>query len=248
MVGAFRQSRPVDRGWLLEYFTAGTASYDDLLALACLEQGYSGSDDDLIRACVQRAVTDTGSYPLAATRRRFDRSLRALRGWRWCSLKIPRRQLWTPQITVTRGPVASLPWRGHRRSSSPGCVCSTRCGRDGRLPVAPFNLLTHGSWPVDIEAGSARDHTAPPGLVAMWTTSGHVPGIDWASVLTTNESGYPPSSTSRCAPARPKTDLSFIFERQSDEPLAVLMDQVTHITFSTTCDDARLEYYIEDLA
>ena len=66
-----------------EYFAAGGASYDDLLALAYLEQSDPGSDGELIRTCVQSAVADPGSHPLAVTRQRFDRSLRALRRWPW---------------------------------------------------------------------------------------------------------------------------------------------------------------------
>ena len=38
VVGAFRRGRPVDENWLQAYFAAGGASYDDLLALAYLEQ------------------------------------------------------------------------------------------------------------------------------------------------------------------------------------------------------------------
>jgi hypothetical protein len=83
VVGAFRGSRPVDENWLQEYFAAGGASYDDLLALAYLEQRDPGGGDELVRSCVRYAVADPSSHPLAVTKRRFDRSLRALRGWPW---------------------------------------------------------------------------------------------------------------------------------------------------------------------
>ena len=47
--------------------SAGGASYDDLLALAYLEQRHPGGDDGLIRTCVRHAVTDADSYPLGVT-------------------------------------------------------------------------------------------------------------------------------------------------------------------------------------
>jgi hypothetical protein len=83
VVGAFRRGRPVNEPWLQKYFAAGGASYDDLLALAYLEQRDLGGGDELIRSCVRYAVADPSSHPLAVTRGRFDRSLRALRGWPW---------------------------------------------------------------------------------------------------------------------------------------------------------------------
>ena len=61
VVGAFRKNRPVDENWLLEYFTAGGASYDDLLALAYLEQRHPGGDD-------VRAMRSIRIPPLAVTR------------------------------------------------------------------------------------------------------------------------------------------------------------------------------------
>ena len=106
-----RYGHHVDHNWLTEYFAAGGASYDDLLALVYLEQRASGSDAELVRTSVRHALTDTASYPQSMTRQRFDRSLRALRGWRWCSLRLPRGELWTPQITVPGGSV-TFPFHG----------------------------------------------------------------------------------------------------------------------------------------
>lgn len=83
VVGASRANRPVDRNWLQEYFAAGGASYDDLLALAYLHQRDPGGTGGLVRTCARSAVADPGSHPLAVTRRRFDRSVRALRRWPW---------------------------------------------------------------------------------------------------------------------------------------------------------------------
>ena len=68
MSSASPRNRAVDRKWLRRYFAAGGASYDDLLALAYLEQCDPDGDDDLIRVCVGSAVADRGSYPLAVTR------------------------------------------------------------------------------------------------------------------------------------------------------------------------------------
>lgn len=83
VVGAIRAKRPVDRPWLREYFAEGGASFDDLLALAYLEQRPSSGMPELVRACVRSAVADPGSRPVAMTRRRFERSVGALRRWPW---------------------------------------------------------------------------------------------------------------------------------------------------------------------
>ena len=103
VVGAFRANRPVDEDWLLEYFSAGGASYDDLLALAYLEQRKPGEGHDLVRRCVQHAVTDPNSYPRAVTRSRFDRSIRALRGWPWGPLSGLRGWRWGSLERSLRG-------------------------------------------------------------------------------------------------------------------------------------------------
>lgn len=104
VVGAFRQGRPVDEDWLTAYFEAGGASYDDLLALAYLQQSeLQGEDSDLIRTCVRCAVADPGSYPLAVTRGRFDRSIRALRSWPWAPLGVLAGPRWGSLYRSLRG-------------------------------------------------------------------------------------------------------------------------------------------------
>ncbi len=57
VVGAFRESRSVDKHWLQEYFAAGGASYDDLLALAYLEQCDAAAEvkNWFVRACGTRS-------------------------------------------------------------------------------------------------------------------------------------------------------------------------------------------------
>ena len=102
VVGALRGSRAVDENWLQEYFAAGGASYDDLLALAYLEQCEAGGGE-LVRSCVRYAVADPSSRPLAVTKRRFDRSLRALRGWPWGPLDGLRGWRWDSFQRSIRG-------------------------------------------------------------------------------------------------------------------------------------------------
>ena len=81
VVGAFRKDRPVDQNWLLKYFAAGGASYDDLLALAYLEQRDPGEHDEL------------GSYVRALRGRRSElppagRDQEAFRPFRPCSPRL----------------------------------------------------------------------------------------------------------------------------------------------------------------
>jgi hypothetical protein len=255
VVGAFRENRPVDKNRLLEYFTTGGASYDDLLALAYLEQCHPGGDDDLIRTCVRHAVADAGSYPLGVTRRGFDRSLRALRRWRWRSLRLPRGELWTPQITV---PCASVVFRFlgdgaiQRVPVSQVAVSEADAVVDGRVPVTPLNLSSVlGSWAVYLERGR-RGITAAPHVVVSDVDElvDTCSWIDWAEVLDnervviiTDPDGVP----ARAPEA--KTDLSFVFDRNTRICTigGGLMDQVTHIAlWDDLCTPQGLDYYIED--
>jgi hypothetical protein len=103
VIGAFRAGHLVRERWLRKYFAAGGATYDDLLALAYLEQRDPGGGGELIRSCVRYAVADPSSHPLAVTRRRFDRSLDALRRWRWGPLAGLRGLWWGSLQRSLRG-------------------------------------------------------------------------------------------------------------------------------------------------
>jgi hypothetical protein len=256
VVGAFRRSRPVNRRWLLKYFTAGGASYDDLLALAYLDQGYPGSDDDLIRTCARRAVADAGSHPLIMTKRGFDRSLRALRGWRWCALKLPRGRLWTPQITVPGGSVV-FRFLGdgsiQRVPISRVAVTEATAVVEGRLPVTPLNLSdVIGSWPVYLERGRRGITSAPLVVVAdVEELVDTCSWINWAKVLDNERVVITTARDAvRARNPKAKTDLSFIFDPNTRIGTVGggLMDQVTHIAlFDDLCTPHGLDYYLDDL-
>lgn len=83
VVSANRSGSPVDADWLTDYFAAGEASYDDLLALVHLKQRSGDAPRELVRTCVRHAVGDAGSRPSTETRQRFERSVDALRHWPW---------------------------------------------------------------------------------------------------------------------------------------------------------------------
>ena len=127
VVGASRKDRPVDWNWLLKYFAAGGASYDDLLALAYLAQRDTGEHDDLVRACVRSAIADPSSHPVAVTKRRFDRSVRALRGWPWGPLGGLRGWHWGSLKRSLRS------WRWGSLRGVPGQHETWRGGRWSRL-------------------------------------------------------------------------------------------------------------------
>ena len=240
VVGAFRENRPVDENRLLEYFTSGGASYDDLLALAYLEQCHPGGDDGLIRTCVRDAVADAGSYPLAVTRRGFDRSLRALRRWRWCSLRLPRGELWTAQITVPCAGVIfrflgdgsiervrSRRCRRPRRSST--AVCPSRRSTC-RRPRVVGGVLERGR-----RAITAAPHVVVSDVDELVDTCSW---IDWAQVLDNERvviTADPDAVRARAPEA--KTDLSFVFDPNTRICTigGGLMDQVTHVALRTTC-------------
>ena len=257
LVGAVRGNRAVDRNWLLGYFAAGGASYDDLLALAYLEQRDADVDDGLVRGCVTSAVADPGSYPLAVTQQRFDRSLRALRRWRWCSLRLPRGDLWTPQITVPCGRVV-LRFLGdgslQRIPVSRVAVSEAAAVVEGRLPVTPLNLAdVLGSWPVYLERGRRGITTATRVVVSgvdelVDTCS----WIDWAMVLD-NERFVITTPDRDVVPARApdaRTDLSFIFDPNTRIGTVGggLMDQVAHIAlFDSLCRPHGFDLYLDDL-
>jgi hypothetical protein len=255
VVDRFRNGRPVDKGWLLEYFTGGAPSFDDLLALAYLEQCQAGGNDELIRTCVQHAVADAGSHPLAVTRQRFDHSLHALRRWRWCSLRLPRGELWSPQITVPCGSVV-FRFLGdgsiQRVTVTRVAVSEADAVVEGRVPVTPLNLSdVLGSWPVYLERGRRGITTAPRVVVSdvdelVDTCS----WIDWAKVIDNERVVITkPDRFPARAPVA-KTDMSFIFDPNARICTVGggLMDQVTHIAlFDELCTPWGLDYYLDDL-
>ena len=258
VVEVLNYGRRVDHNWLTEYFAAGGASYDDLLALVYLKQRASGSDAELVRTCVRHALTDTASYPQSMTRQRFDRSLRALRGWRWCSLRLPRGELWTPQITV---PAGSITFRFHVDGSIQRVPVSRVAGADagalveGHLPITPLNLTAVlGSWPIYLERGR-RGITAAHRVVV--TDSDELVDscawIDWAEVLD-NERVVISTPDLEAVPAgapTAKTDLSFVFDLNTRIGTVGggLMDQITHIAlFDDLCRPHGFDYYLDDLA
>ena len=257
VVAAIRKTRAVDWPWLGRYFRTGRASYDDLLALAYLEQRDPGRDAELIRECVQSAVADANSYPQRVTRRSFERSLRVLRGWRWCSLRIPRGKLWTPQITVPSGSV-TFRFRGdgsiQRIPVSRVAVTEADAVVEGRLPITPVNLSdVLGSWPVYLERGR-RGITAAPRVVVTDVNElvDTCAWIDWAEVLD-NERVVISTPDREAVPARApkaKTDLSFIFDPNTRIGTVGggLMDQITHIAlFDDLCRPHGFDYYLDDL-
>jgi hypothetical protein len=257
VVGAVRGNRAVDREWLRRYFAAGGASYDDLLALAYLEQCDPDGDDDLIRVCVGSAVADRDSYPLAVTRQGFDRSLQALRRWRWRSLKLPRGKLWTPQITVPCGSVVFRFLRDcsiQRIPMSRVAVSEADAVVDGRLPITPLNLSgVLGSWPVYLERGR-RGITAAPRVVVSDVNElvDTCSWIDWATVLDNERFVITTPDRDVVSARTPKarTDLSFIFDPNTKicTVTAGLMDQVTRIAlFDDLCRPHGFDLYLDDL-
>jgi hypothetical protein len=257
VVGAARGNRAVDWGWLRRYFAVGGVSYDDLLALAYLEQRDADGDEDLIRRCVQRAVADRHSYPLTVTRQGFDRSLQALRRWRWRSLKLPRGRLWAPQITAPCGSVV-FRFLGdgsiQRIPVSRVTVSEAEAVVDGRLPITPLNLSgVLGSWPVYLERGR-RGITAAPRVVVSDVNElvDTCSWIDWATVLD-NERFVITTPDRDVVPAvapEARTDLSFIFDPNARIVTVSggLMDQVTRIAlFDDLCWPHGFDLYFDDL-
>jgi hypothetical protein len=257
VVSAARQNRRVDGDRLRRYFAAGGASYDDLLALAFLEQSEDRRYESLIRECVRRAVADAQSYALAETKRRFNRSLRALRGWHWCTPKLPRGNRWAPQIALVCG---NAVFRFRSDGSIERFLTSQVAEPDavaivnGTLPVTPLNVASViGSWPMYFERGRRGISAAPRVVVAdagaLVDTSYW---LDWSWVLDNERvlittSGEADRMPSRTPDAR--TDLSFIFDPNARICTVGggLMDQVTHIAlFDELCTPHGLDYYLDD--
>jgi hypothetical protein len=257
VVGAVRTGRPVDGRWLRQYFAGGGASYDDLLALAYLDQREVGGDEDLIRRCVQHAVADDDCHPLVVTRRRFDRSLRALRGWRWRSVRLPRGEHWDAHIAVScarvvfrfrgDGSIQRIPVEQVSGSDAAAIV-------DGRQPITPGNLTAVlESWPVYLERGRRGITVAPrvevSGADELIDTCSW---IDWGRILENERVVIRRAGQRTAAPhvPRAKTDLSFLFDPRTRIGTVGggLMDQVTHIAlFDDLCAPLGLDYYLDDL-
>ena len=147
VVEASRSRRPVDWDWLEGYFAAGRASFDDMLTLAYLKQRGHGEHQESMRRCVRAAVADPASYPSVVTRRRFDRSVQALRGWPWGPLGGLRGRRWGLLPSSLRGwRWGSLRRTKRRRRVSPGRPLSwlwaVSSWWEGAVRVSPERLWT----------------------------------------------------------------------------------------------------------
>ena len=255
VVAAIRGKGLVNHAWLRKYFAGGGASWNDLLALAHLEQR-DPSVRQLVRDCVASAVADRGSDPLAATRHDFERSLRALRGWRWCAPDIPTGDLWTPQITITS---ARAVLRFHADGSIERLTLpqiteqeATQIA-DGQRPITLRTVAAAlRSWPVYLERGR-RGITDAPRVVTADADElvDSCSWIDWAALLEdeTLVLSTPDHDPSGPAPAA-RTDLSFMFNPNSRIVTISggLMDQVTRIgLFDDLCRTHGLDLYLDDL-
>ena len=257
VVGAARQNRRVDGDRLRRYFAAGGASYDDLLALAFLEQSDPRRYESLIRDCVQLAVADAKSCPVTETKRRFDRSRRALRGWQWCSPKLLRGDRWIPQIALTcHNTVFRFRSDGSidRLFTSQVAELDAVAIVDGTLPVTPLNVASViGSWAMYFERGR-RGITAAPRVVVddAETLVDTSYWLDWSWVLDNERVLIATSGDADKMPSRrpdARTDLSFIFDANARICTVGggLMDQVTHIAlFDELCTPHGLDYYLDD--
>ena len=127
-----------------------------MLTLAYLKQCGHGKHQESMRSCVRAAVADSASYPLVVTRRRFDRSVQALRGWPWGPLGGGLRgRRWGLLPSSLRGwRWGSLPRTKRRRRASPGRALS-------------WLRAVSGWWEgaVRVSAGEAVD---PRDLGALW--------------------------------------------------------------------------------
>ena len=165
VVGAFRQNRPVNQKWLRQYFETGGASYDDLLALAYLDQGHPGSDDDLIRSCVRSAVADAHSQPLIDDEARF-RPLASRSSWlavvhadaSRAGSSGPRRSRCPARASCcassATAPSSGFPCRGW------GCRRPMRSSTDGSRSRRSTSADVVGSWPIYLERGRRGITTA----------------------------------------------------------------------------------------
>ena len=214
-----RANRPLDERWVHKYFARGGVSHDDLLALAYIRQK-TDAYGPLVQDCVRAAVADARSLPRRETIRRFDRSLEALRNWRWCALPIPSGDVSTPQITVDCG--RGVFYRYFSDGSLRLLVTSREADLDadaivdGRVDITPLNLNAFlASWPVYLARGR-KGITEAPGVVVSGVEEllDSCSWIDWAWVLD-NETMLitPPGAVGPNFARLPvaRTDLSFAF-------------------------------------
>ena len=257
VVGAARHKRRVDQDRVRSYFAAGGASYDDLLALAFLEQSDPRRYESLVHECVRLAVADAKSHPMIETRRRFDRSMRTLRGWEWCLLKLSRRNRWSPQIALKCGDTVfrfrsngSIERFFTSRLTEPDAVVIV----NGSRPITPLNVASAiGSWAMYFERGR-RSITAAPRMVVADASElvDSCYWLDWSwvlgneNVVITTSSYYGNKATD--GPVA-RTDLSFIFDPNARICTVGggLMDQVTHIAlFDELSTPYGLDYFLDD--
>lgn len=257
VIDAVRRGEDVDAAALRRSFATTSATYDDLLALAYLQQARRGHEDGLVTECVQLAIADGRSLPVAHTQERFARSLTALRDWRGCSVALPTHDPWVRQATV-HGDGTLL------RFLLDGTITRVRAGEvrgsdvdvilAGDRTLGPLDVAAAiSSWPLYLERGR-RGVTAPLECVvpAPEALVDSCACVDWAWVLR-NEQVVIRRDDSWQRESDPaleaRTDLSFIFDPATRicTVSGGLMDQVTHIAlFDQWCSGHGLDYVLDD--
>jgi hypothetical protein len=262
VIGAIRSDKPVDGTWLRQYFKSGGATYDDLLALAYLDDG-PAAPGELVRWCVERVLADEDCAALAATKQRFLRSLGVLRQWQWCSVPGWRlrsrlglgRHGWVPQVAFPVGDVVLRFFQDGSIGRTPiSRVSPTELSSvvDGNLPITPRNVVdVLGSWRFYLQ----RARRGMTGAIQVVVSGSEdlldtCAWLDWSDIFDCERVFITSKPADRAPEVSAATDLSFFFDPKIRICTVAggLMDQVTHIAhFDELCRSLGLDYCIEDL-
>lgn len=254
VASAAHRGRRIDKAVLTSWFDDGVASYDDLLALAFLDQQDHAAHGKVVAKCIRSALRHTEALPVAATRERFERSLRALRQRRGNRPRLPLRRSSEAQVALTSGRhvfrfrASGAVERLTLSRIGPDDVAEFVAGRDLDLVDVPAAI---GSWPLYFARARAGVTAAPTVVVPDARTladSGH--WLDWRRVLESEQVVVRAAGARRPRRAAPAaTDLSFVF----DPAVRIctvgggLMDQVGHIAmFDEICAPLGLDYVLDD--
>lgn len=235
------------------YFTNNSPLYDDLLALAYLQQE-SDAYADLVEECVRMAVSDGRSLPLTRTRQRFERSAAALREWPGTPFDVSE-DAFVPQITVEAG--RGVAYRFTAEGKISRVLTSGEDDLDveailsERAPLTPLNIEAYlRSWPIHLERGR-RGVTAAPHVEVSGPEdlADSCYWLDWAQVLDDEAVVVTSPGFAAADEAESRWDLSFIFAPET-RICAVgggLMDQITHVAlFNEVCEATGTTLYLDD--
>lgn len=244
----------VDPDWLVEYFAQNQEPTPaELLGLAALWSS-SRAPRTTVSECVRNALAHEGASVAQRTRRRYEKSVMALRAWDWNYVPMP------PERSPDRRMVVDT-----------ACDWAFVLHEDGR--IARIHIPTDIDWPPSriLDDSQVLSPRMAPALLSSWAlhierarraqNTGPVVSVhdgeeleqscywlDWQEVLESERVAIRLIGDRVPLPSA-KTDLSFLFDHRTRLVTVGggLMDQIQHLSlYNRICSSENLRFVIDD--